>query len=326
MKSLNLFIRSSAAVLCAAVLTQNSPCFGQVTPTPQPTSTPVPFQSQSWLRMQNGNFITLSGLATPTLGASLFEHESILPSASAVGSNFSLYRVGTQWKVAVVDHRGQLYIYDFATPAARTGGVYYFAEKTHELIAVDSHGSYLPTTLTFENATLLGGNYFFDSTGTLHTVRASGIAPWNWAGMVSSKTGFQIPRPKLMGGVFFTTEANQVITISSETGFFSDPKNLPDGEIPFLLGGNYWVTQKLNLYTVDFQGEIRFLKKLAGKPLLNGYSYLIMPGNKLNVIDAAGNLLEHSTVRDRSGSAKKLESLAPSAIQSQSVSDFGGVK
>lgn len=326
MKTQSMLVRTLTATLWSVAFLKAHLSVAQVSPTPQPTVTPAPYQSQSWLRTQSGAFVTVSGISSASDGAHLFQHESILPSASVTGSNFSVYRVGSQWKVAVTDHRGRLYIYDSATPGSRAGGVYYFAEKSHELIAVDAEGAYLSTSLRFENATLLGGNYFFDTQGTLHTIRANGMAPWNWAGMVSSKTGFQIARPKHLGGLFFTTDSNQIITISSETGFFSDPKPLPDGEIPFIAAGNYLISQKLNLYSVSYQGEMKFLKRLSAKPLLNGYSYFIMPGNKLNVIDAAGNLLEQATLRKRDGLARKLELLAPADVHSQAVSAFGGAK
>jgi hypothetical protein len=289
----------SSTLIASLIVSQ---AYAQITPAPTPFVDPHPYQSQTWWRTKGGNIKTLSGL--PGKDAFMFDHPNALPAITSSGSNYGVFKVGKGWVVAVVDAKGQLFQYDLPVAPGAVGGTFYTRAGSHELVVVDSDGAAMETTMKHPDIALAGGNYFFDSHGTLYTVRSMGAAKWNWAGMVTSKQGLIYPKPLALGGNFYLDAQGRITTISSKTGFFSDPFQL-DKNV-FALGGNYFVTgskkaDDLELFTVNHEGAIQSAGKLARRPLHYGYSYFIFEDGKFGVIQGDGNLLMSAQSVDRSG-------------------------
>jgi hypothetical protein len=304
-----------------------SPAATSPTPAPTPFVDLNPYQSQAWFRQANGMIKTFS--AAPGPEAFLFEHPNALPAEIiATGSNFGIFKSKTGMVIGVADSRGQWYQYDlFPEPEANSaGGVYYLKKGSRNVVLVDSTGAVMETTIVAPAINLKGGNFYQAADGTLTTIKSSGVAPWNWSGMITVKTGFKVPMGLLAGGNFFVDVDGKITTVASATGFFSDPIALPDNDSVKVYGGNYLITAQNKLYTIDQAGALNFARKLAELPVTRGYSYMTFKDSRLLFIKGDGSVFDHVTQVAMSGRPVSVSLLDSSAILPTSVAKIGGVK
>ena len=259
-------------------LLMQSNAFAQLTTQPTPFNDPNPYQSQTWVRFQNGLIKTMSALNSK--GQSyLFEQPNALPAVYAAGANYGIFKNQSGYMLAVVDALGRFYPYGKTVEPNVIGGVYFTKKGTNELIVIDSDGASMQTTMIAPSIKLAGGNFFIDQNNTLTTIKSMGAGKWNWAGMVTEKAGMVIPTPIFAGGNYFVDMNQKITTISSINGFFSDPYPLPSGISVQYMGGNYLITSDLKLYTINNNGDFNFAQQFNELPVLKGYSYLIFSQN-----------------------------------------------
>jgi hypothetical protein len=294
------------------------------TPAPTPFVDPHPYQSQTWYRLSNGLVKTLS--ATPGDLAYQFEQPNALPATYAAGSNFGIFKNASGYVIAVVDAFGRFYQYGKTYEPGVVGGVFFTKKGTNELMVVDSEGAVLETTIVAPAMKLVGGNYFIDQNGVLTTIRSMGMGSWNWAGMITTKTGMTIPQALYGGGNYFVDVNGKVTTVASTNGFFSDPIALPQNAAVKELGGNYLIGSDLKLYTVDEQGNLKFARQLTESPTVKGYSYLIFKNQKFLYVKGDGSVYDQVTNTVMSGKPTTQATIDFTQIQAASITKVGGSK
>lgn len=315
------------SLLTAATAQAQTPAASSPTPAPTPFVDLNPYQSQAWFRQANGLIKTFSPAAGTD--AFLFEHPNALPAELvATGSNFGIFKGRTGLVIGVVDSLGRWYQYDqFAEPeAGSAGGVYYLKKGTRAVVLVDSLGAVMETTVIAPQIRLKGGNFYQDADGTLTTIKSSGVAPFNWSGMITVKTGFKVPTGILAGGNFYLDAEGRITTISSVTGYFSEPIALPDNDSVKVYGGNYLITAQKKLYTIDEKGSLNFARKLADYPTHLGYSYMTFKDFRLLFVKGDGSVFDRVTQVAMSGRPVPVTLLDHTVIAPASVAKIGGVK
>lgn len=261
----------------------------------------MPYQSQTLLRKLDGTFQVV--LPVPTefkdvrQGAdfssivNLYDKRTPLPAVTVMGSNFAFLKNGT---MITVSANGYLY-YKGKVPFTpeTVGGVYFIKKGSGQLVTVDSSGFYNETGIVPGSLRLVGGNYYIDSNNELTTIKSQGLAPGNVIGQVTKKTGWSFANAALAGGNFFINGDSTIVTIDSVNGFFNQSSVIPTSKVA-KVGGNYFITENNDLYTVSFEGQVKGPVALGAKPVRMGYSYVLFEDGSFKIVDALGDVHENA--------------------------------
>lgn len=257
----------------------------------------LPVQSQTLVRRSNGDFLVLLPEAKAfkdirqnvdlESAAYLYEKKTPLAPLEAIGGNYAFLKNGM---LITVSYDGVLYSRGkFATPSVM-GGVYFVDSSTGKLVTIDSSGLFNRTVVIPNNIRLVGGNFYIDGNNVLTTIKHQGVAPGDSAGQVVVKEGWTFPSAKMAGGNFFINEhqegSQSAQSVSSVTGNFNAPYALSSKVVK--VGGNYFITEQMQLYTVNYEGVIQQVAQLQELPSQLGYSYMIFRNGSFMMIDATG--------------------------------------
>lgn len=258
-------------------------------------------QSQTMIRHRDGliqtfpaNALEKYNLYTPGVKdpfelkntALLFDKRNPLPKLTYQGGNYAFFEGGV---LATIDENGGFW-YKGKTiykPEA-FGGNYFFNKDSHELITIDSAGYYNSTGISENAPRLLGGNFYINQVGLLTTIKHVGAEPGNPVGMVTQKNGWNFNDAIRAGGNWFEKINGTIVTIDSETGFFSDKAYTPDS-LPKVIGGNYYVGNDGFLYTISNKGVLKKNMPVLGDMSIFGYSYMIANDGYFIFVDSNGN-------------------------------------
>jgi hypothetical protein len=227
----------------------------------------------------------------------MHEKRNPLPATEFAGSNYVFTRGGylsTLTADGFLKYKGKV---GFRPEVS--GGVWFVAQGSRDLYAIDSFGFFINTGLKVGAVRVIGGNYLNDSQGTLITIKASGAGVGSPIGIATRKDGWNFSNVVAAGGNYFLKGDGTLVTVDSQTGIFNEVG--PAESKPLFRGGNYFVGEDGLLYSVSYDGKVRKNPevRVSGNPIVIGYSVIKLEDGLIAAVDVEGkvhrNLIRVST-------------------------------
>lgn len=301
------------------------------------TDDPRPFQSQSFLRLNDGTFELFSavvqdfGLKCDARGNNCKEiipnmmfmndKKNPLPAIAKMGSNYLYMENGlflTLSAEGFLTNKGMPS--KFRTPSipftpGLLGGNYFLKEGTDQIVAIDSGGCFIDSFLSAGKIKVAGGNYFISSEGVLTTIKSAGKGGCSSEGMINKYNPpanlkkedekFWIFKDVIqVGGQFFVKADGTVVTISSQTGFYYGPSVVPS--IPARVGGNYYIGQDHILYTMNNDGALAPHGSITKPIAVLGYSFILYADGTFTIIGGDGSTHEDIVQTSTTGISRQV--------------------